>query len=160
MDFTQWLHATLQLQRESFGQDPPALEGDERADWLMMNFFAMNAEITEMSDECGWKPWTQPRGWINRDAMIAEAVDVMHFLANVLVTLDADITQLGVDLSEKYLEKVAKNRIRQQKGDDGVSRRCRNCRRSLDDVGIFQITHPNRGRIEVCAACRYPIQGP
>lgn len=131
MSWEQWLDGTLALQREAFGVDPPSLEGDELADYILWNALALHDEVSEMLQEVGWKPWTQPRGWVNRDAMIGEVVDQLHFIANILVTVGCT----GSELQQRYTEKVAKNRARQLGGDDGVSRRCPRCRRSLDDVG-------------------------
>jgi hypothetical protein len=150
VDFQSWLDETLKLQREGFHRDPLAMVGDELGDWFMMNFFAINTEVTEMSDECGWKPWVTDRGWINRQGLIGEAVDAMHFLANVLVTVGCT----GEELSKAYEEKVQKNYARQAGGDNGVNRRCPHCKRSLDDVGTY-INPGNKFYVsaELCNAC-------
>lgn len=146
MTFDEWLEVTVTLQQTAFGQDPPALEGDERADWLMMNFFAAQCEIVELADEAGWKPWTQPRGWVNREAMISEIADCMHFLGNILATISCT----GEELTETYLTKVRKNYARQERGDDIRDRRCPGCGRSLDDVGIAR---SDDGVSYQCKAC-------
>ena len=144
MTFDEWLEITVTLQQTAFGQDPPTLEGDERADWLMMNFFAAQCEIVELADEAGWKPWTNPRGWVNRDAMISEVADCLHFLGNILATISCT----GEELTEVYRTKVLKNYARQERGDDIRRRSCQGCGRSLDDVGIA------RSDDEVTMVCR------
>lgn len=150
LTFGEWLDVTLELQRTAFGQDPPTLEDDERADWLMMNLFAMVTEVTEMSDEMGWKPWTHPRGWTNRDLVISEMADLFHFAGNILATIECT----GEEFSVAYLEKVGKNYTRQAEGDDGISRRCPHCKRSLDDVGVRVIHHDDSQREDhLCAGC-------
>lgn len=151
--FGEWLAVTLELQRGAFGQDPPALVNDERADWLMMNLLACHSEVTELSDECGWKPWVSDRGWMNTEAMISECADLLHFVGNILATLGCT----GEQFTRAYLDKVGRNYARQSEGDDGVSRRCPHCGRSLDDVGFEGIPTAS-GEETACGGCGRILQ--
>ena len=135
MTLHEWLELTVELQLEAFKRYPPAMQGDEAGDWFLMNLNAMHEEVAELGNELGWKPWTSSRGWVNRDQAISEAVDVMHFLANILTALQVT----GAELTHAYLAKVERNEKRQHEGDDGRTRRCPNCGRSLDDVGKVQL---------------------
>ena len=156
MDFNEWIAITKELQLNGFHRDLESLEGDERADALHADITGMMSEVVEISNEIGWKPWVKNRGWYNHDEVMGEVVDLLHFVANVLVTCHID----GDQLADAYLSKVTKNYSRQARGDDGVDRICRNCHRSLDDVGTVILKHekmPLR-EVTVCGACRYPLK--
>jgi hypothetical protein len=126
-----WLASTRALQAEAFGKDfSKSLDPDEFADSIVMNSMALIKELGEFMDEVGWKDWTAPRGWVNRDQAVGELVDVGHFLANLLVRLDVT----DKEWEERYRAKQQVNRNRQRAGYDGVSDKCPNCRRAHDDV--------------------------
>lgn len=126
-----WLESTRQLQAEHFGVTYP-LEGEELANYVTMNHSALVLEAGELLSEFGWKPWASPRGWVNRESALKEAVDVAHFLANILCAI-------GVTDEEwvaAYRAKQEVNRQRQRDGYDGVTGKCPKCKRSYDDDGI------------------------
>lgn len=130
--FDEWLLRTWVLQRESYGADPSKLTGDERARYFAEMGFAAVVELGEMSNEIGWKSWGSDRG-IDRPKYLKEAVDVLHFVANLLVL--AGISD--EELNTAYLAKMQTNRDRMLSGayDGRVAGKCPTCRRSLDDVG-------------------------
>jgi hypothetical protein len=136
MNFTSWLNSTLDLQRTAFDIDPPYLEGDDRAEYVRWNVLALEDELHEALNEVGWKPWATDR-YFNRDAFVGELIDVMHFVANLLVT--AGVT--GEELSQKYHSKQQRNRYRQEVGYTGVEGKCPTCRRDLDDIKEQDKTH-------------------
>lgn len=136
MNFTSWLNSTLDLQRSAYDVDPPYLEGDERADFIRWNVLAATDELHEALGEVGWKPWATDR-YFNRDAFVGELIDVMHFIANLLVT--AGVT--GDELSQKYHSKQSRNRYRQEVGYDGVNGKCPTCRRDFEDIKAADRTH-------------------
>jgi hypothetical protein len=142
----KWLESTKKLQEESYGVDFDALEGDARADYFMMNVTALLVEAGEFMAEVGWKPWAEPRGWVNRHEAVKECVDIAHFLANML-------TALGVSDFEwetYYTAKQALNAKRQAEGYDGVSEKCPSCHRALDDVEVR--IAPNGDQYCLCGA--------
>lgn len=111
LTFTEWLDTTLRLQREGFGQNPPMKIGKERAEYIRWNALAIVDELSEFLAEVKWKPWAKDEGLIiSRYAAISEIVDIMHFVANLLVTLGVS----GEELSKMYLDKVAENERRQK----------------------------------------------
>lgn len=111
MTFDEWLTTTRQLQRESFGVDPASLEGAARADYIRWNALAVVDEVHEALFEVQWKPWAKSQGeWKSRDEFVGEIVDVMHFIANLLVTANCT----GEELSARYREKQNVNRKRQE----------------------------------------------
>lgn len=126
----KWLDSTYALQREAFGVELPMTPDTIRlADYVVMNHSALTAEAGELLAEFGWKSWANPRGWVNRENALKEAVDVAHFLANILCAI-------GVTDSEwekAYQAKQEVNRERQRAGYDGVSGKCPECKRSYDD---------------------------
>lgn len=152
------LRTLLQLQYElqlgAFGVDPINLRGQERDDYLRYNALALNKELCEALDETSWKPWASG-SWINREQYLGELVDVLHFIANLLLlAVDPDSTapiqDLATEVSARYRSKRQLNAKRQAEGYDGVSTKCPNCRRALDEVG--SILTEGDGR-RFCAVC-------
>lgn len=124
----QWLESTRTLQEEFYGAIYP-IEGEALADYVTVNHSALVVEAGELLAEFGWKPWAQPRGWVNRANALKEAVDVAHFLGNIL-------SAIGVtdqEWEDAYQKKQEVNRQRQRDGYDGVTGKCQECKRSYDD---------------------------
>lgn len=119
------------LQAQSFGQDPLALDGDERAQYVRDMTLALIDELSEALNETGWKPWASSR-YVNRDAYLGELVDALHFLANLFLVVGAS----EAEITERYMAKAEKNRLRQLSGYDGVSSKCAVCNRALDDDAV------------------------
>jgi hypothetical protein len=148
----RWLASTRALQRDAFGDDDWPKEGEALANSVMMNALALTNELhAEVLPEVGWKPWAEPRGWINREAYLKELVDCGHFLANMLVAVgctDDEWVRL-------YRAKQELNARRQTEGYDGVEGKCHVCRRALDDGGIEKRENPRHpGSLEwVCTGC-------
>jgi hypothetical protein len=147
----RWLTSTRQLQREAYGDDVWPKEGDVLADSAMANMFSLMKEMSEAGDEIGWKPWAQPRGWVNRDAYIGELVDVGHFLANLLIGVGCT----DDEWEERYQAKQRVNLKRQRDGYDGVTTKCHACKRALDDDGVIARDNPRRaGQLQyTCSGC-------
>jgi hypothetical protein len=91
-------------------------------------------EIGEMMAEYpGCKDWVVDRSALNRDAFLNEAVDVLHFFANVLTALEFT----DEDLTRAYYAKMQRNRERMASGIyDGVSSKCSSCHRDYTDEGV------------------------
>lgn len=131
--FDEWLLSTRVLQRQSFGRDPATLEGADLAEYVRWNQLAAVDELMEALHEVDWKPWTVTNdGFRNRDAFVGELVDVMHFVANLLVAANCS----DAELSEKYQAKQQKNRERMaSKSYDGRNK-CMLCHRAFDDPAV------------------------
>jgi len=138
-DNWEWLASTKELQEKSFGFKLPLPEGDALADYVTWNHSALVLEAGELLSEFGWKTWAQPRGWVNRELALKEAVDVGHFLANIL-------TAIGITDEEwqaAYQAKQQVNRDRMSSGTyDGVSTKCPGCKRAYEDVLICTPAEP------------------
>jgi hypothetical protein len=125
-----WLKSTYRLQREVYDFQLPLPAGtDELADYVVMNHSALVAEATELLSEFGWKSWAKPRGWVNRENALKEAVDVAHFLANIVCAIGITDDEWRI----AYQAKQDVNRKRQVDGYDGVTGKCPGCKRSYDD---------------------------
>jgi len=111
MTFSDWLESTIELQTKAFGHRFP-MEDAMLASYAQTNLLAAMVEIAEMSGEIGWKPWADDAGWVNREKFLEEAVDAMHFVANMLCAVG--IT--GEELSDAYKAKQQINRERQANG--------------------------------------------
>lgn len=127
----KWLESTKELQEKSFGFTLPLDEGDALADYVTWNHSALVQEAGEMLAEFGWKPWAVNRGWVNRQLALKEAVDVGHFLANIL----AAIGVTDEEWEAAYQAKQQVNRDRMASGTyDGVSTKCPGCKRAYEDT--------------------------
>ena len=117
VDFNRWLTLTGEKQRTTFGIDPSSLEGSARAEYVRWNCLAMHSEITELLDSFVWKPWdtkNTPGEVLDRDNVIMECVDLMHYISNILQTVGCE----GDELSMTYNAKVRENTRRQREGYD------------------------------------------
>lgn len=131
MQFQDALNAQLDLQRNSFGADPKALDSEQTVEWIRWNVLALEDELHEALAEVGWKPWAKSKH-VNRDAYVSELVDAFHFLMNLMIVVDCDASEFLA----KYAEKRGLNAERQAAGYDGVSGKCPICKRALDDAAV------------------------
>lgn len=125
----QWmLDAQRALQINTYGIDPPTLDGDERVEFIRWNVLALEDELHEALGEVGWKPWATSRH-LNRESYVGELVDAWHFLMNLLLV--AGVTE--EEFVARYDAKRRRNAERQVEGYDGVADKCPKCWRALDD---------------------------
>lgn len=132
MTLSQALAAQYELQKKSFGNDPKALSDEEKLEWIRWNMLALMDELHEALAETGWKPWAKSKH-INRDAYVSELVDAFHFLMNLMLIVDCS----AEEFLAKYFEKRGINADRQAAGYDGVTGKCPNCKRALDDAAVL-----------------------
>jgi len=149
--FGNWLDKTLDLQKNVYRIDYDSMSGDspeeinKLVEYMRWNMLAVDDELAEMRQAISWKPWQHDAPYADKQELIKEAVDVLHFVANMIVAAG------GTDemLNEIYLEKMEKNRKRQEAGyavkAEGV--KCAKCTRAIDDVG------PNPDNANYCSKC-------
>lgn len=151
--FNAWLAETRQLQVEAYGLDYEKFEGpdglDELVKYMKDMHIATVAEMQEMLDEISWKPWAKDDLYVNRDLVVKELVDALHFIANLLTAVGCT----DEELDEAYTSKMAVNRERMLGSAPYLVHRdagtkCDSCRRSFDDVG--KLTPED----ELCSICR------
>jgi hypothetical protein len=141
--FEDWIRKTRVLQRESFGVDPWTLRGPELEEYVRWNVLAAEDELHEALGEISWKPWAS-KEYFNRDQFVGELVDVLHFVANLLVA--SQVT--GEELTTRYSSKQQKNRDRQRDGYTGTDK-CLKCKRAADEVTMTETG--------VCTFCEVDI---
>jgi hypothetical protein len=144
--FGTWLAETRKFQIEYYGRDYEALRSDPD---LLGNTVQTQAghivwELGEMMAEYpGSKDWVSDRTALNRDLFLGEAVDALHFFANVLTALEFT----DEELCEAYERKMQRNRERATSGVyDGVSDKCKICHREL----MFVTTAGTASSIPIC----------
>ena len=137
--FNGWLDKTRELQETVYRIDYSAMEENtpvcinNLVEYMRWNMLAIDDELAEMRQAISWKPWQHDDPYADKLEVIKEAVDVLHFVANIIVAWG------GTDeiLDKLYLEKMERNRIRQVAGykvkEEGV--KCALCTRAIDDVG-------------------------
>lgn len=134
LSFGEWLMSNSELQWAAYGFDPKNSIKDgeltqEGKNFVTEMMFAAMIEIGEMANEFGWKSWATSRH-VNREQAIVEAVDAMHFLANMLRVIGCT----GEELTQAYRKKQIKNAQRQLDGYDGVTDKCAYCGRDLSEL--------------------------
>jgi hypothetical protein len=132
---TDKLEAAFKLQHEmqiqSFGTDPAALEGEDKIQFFKDMKLALQDELHEALQEMGWKPWATSKHF-HTEAVQGELVDAFHFFMNLCIVSGLTPEKLY----EQYLAKRTKNQKRQAEGYDGVSTKCPGCKRALDDEAV------------------------
>lgn len=110
---------------------------------------AIIREFYEYLDELKWKPWSDRPSFFNRKAAFGEAVDMYHFVMNLLMAAapdGADPTDVARMLFTEYRTKNAENQRRALEGYDAVSDKCPSCNRDLRDL-VRHMEIPESGRI-------------
>lgn len=135
--FNAWLGDTKKLQTEAYKIDYSKFDGDSHEnlnniiEYLRWNMLAIDDELAEIRKEISWKPWQHDDPYVNREAVVKECVDVLHFVANIICAVGGTDEQLDA----YYVNKMEVNRQRQLKGyvvkAEGV--KCQSCSRALDD---------------------------
>jgi len=138
--FEGWLRKTRDLQKDVYFINYDEMDGNRPnnirrlVEYMRWNMLAIDDELAEMRQAISWKPWQHDEPYADREEIIKEAVDVLHFVANIIVAAG------GTDevLDRLYLEKMEKNKKRQLEGylvkSKGV--KCSLCYRAIDDVGV------------------------
>jgi hypothetical protein len=139
MLFNNWLRRTRDLQENVYFINYEEMTGDKPQnirkliEYMRWNMLAIDDELAEMRQAISWKPWQHDAPYADREEIVKEAVDVLHFVANIIVAAG------GTDeiLDKFYIEKMERNKERQLNGykvkDEGV--KCELCKREIDDVG-------------------------
>lgn len=114
----KWLQSTKKLQEETYNY---FFDEDDLiqyhllprvAQYLDWNVTAAVQELAEVREEFSWKPWAVDEPFVNRERILNEYVDVLHFIGNSLVSLSITDEELW----EAYRQKQAINRSRAASG--------------------------------------------
>lgn len=110
--FHHWLKMNRQSQEVVYEYDFDEMTLKEKAAYLFWNVFAAQQELAELAVEFSWKPWAVDEPFVNRERVIAEGVDVLHFLGNIFSGLKVTDSELNA----AYEEKAQLNRKRMASG--------------------------------------------
>jgi hypothetical protein len=150
------LKAQLEIQGIINPDLPPLNERDldQRIDAIRYNYIALVQELSEAMNEVGWKSWATSRH-INVE-MFGELRDVWQFLINLMFLATGDSPEkLAHRLVHELAAKHEVNIQRAKDNYDGVSTKCPNCKRALDEVGFEIVYYPNGVEIDkVFCVCR------
>jgi NTP pyrophosphatase (non-canonical NTP hydrolase) len=131
-DLTNLFEAQIKIQTLAYGKDPRDItDPAERVQFIRDMREALEAELQEMIDETGWKPWATSKH-VNQDAAQGEMADVLLFFINLCLVLHLSPELLA----EKTFEKMQRNLDRQLEGYDGITGKCPKCKRALDDTAV------------------------
>ena len=119
------------LQREAYGHQLKLMTDEQKMEWVRNNVLALTDELHEVLGCTGWKPWATSNH-LNVEQFKGEMVDAWHFFMNLMLV--AGMT--GDDLWNGYIEKSQRNYERQQNGYDGITGKCPQCKKALDDPGV------------------------
>jgi len=128
------LNEIFQLQRElqlALGHDFDRMSMKRRLQYIVYMSYALEDEIHESTRETGWKPWAKSKH-INIDAYQSELIDAFLFLINLMLAAGMKPLQVW----RGYLKANHKSHER-LKGYDGVSTKCKTCKRDFGDAGVY-----------------------
>lgn len=126
----RWLESTHELQRKTYGYpiedfadlavhgggggkcDGNSQEIGDLCKYVDWNQVAAVQEMAELREEFSWKPWATDPPFVNRERIIKESVDVLHFIGNILVGLGVTDEELW----DHYQKKQEINRQRAASG--------------------------------------------
>lgn len=153
MEFNTWLDDQRRYQADTFGVDYPLMwtepDAEVQTEYVKEMTLAAFAELGEALNEMPWKSWAKldrREAWRkSHDKVVGELVDVLFFVGNVLAAVGCT----DIELATRYNEKMGVNRQRQADGYDGVSTKCPNCNRALDEPGT--VAYAARNGVIYCS---------
>lgn len=129
------------------------LDQDERIDYIRTQVLACVAELMEMLDEIGWKPWATSRH-VNENAAFGELRDAWQFLMNLMMAVTlAPPEEVAARLHAELLEKHVINYHRALNDYDGVDGKCRQCHRDLAEVEVKEVRATSTDRVDLHCVC-------
>lgn len=115
----EWLSSTKELQENTYNYDYDFFRHahnrgrTDLVDYLDKMTTAAVQELAEIREEFSWKPWATDKPFVKRDRILAESVDVLHFIGNILTAIGVDDEEFW----EAYRRKQQINRDRQASGN-------------------------------------------
>lgn len=126
----------------------------ERIEGIRIMVLAATAELHEALDETGWKPWATSKH-INEEAAFGELRDAWQFLTNamLLVTMN-DPAHLTQRLYDALMDKLSVNYDRIDQRYDGITGKCKQCKRALDDpANLREVPATSTPRVDLHCVC-------
>lgn len=155
VDFDAMMEMQRALQRKINGYDLEDQSDTLRVHNIMINVVALTSELHEALAETSWKPWAKGESFVRDDQFRAELIDAFHFMMNLF--LHAGMT--ADDVWVGYAAKHGVNLKRQDDGYDGVSTKCPQCKRALDDPANVrnQVTNIPRPHMILYCVCGHEL---
>jgi dUTPase-like protein len=127
-----------QLQ-ERLGHNFETMSHAERLAYVKEMYVAATLELGEALNETTWKSWTVGDPHINILPFISELSDAWQFIANMWFAALPFATpgQVADAMRETLLTKLQVNHRRADDDYDGVSTKCPQCKRALDDPHVM-----------------------
>ena len=107
----KWLESTRRLQQDVFGRFSVGTH-EAVAAGVKDNVLPLIVEAVELLNEVSWKYWAHDEPFVRRAEVLNEAVDIAHFLGNILV----EIGVTDEEWEEAYQAKQKENERRQREG--------------------------------------------
>jgi dimeric dUTPase (all-alpha-NTP-PPase superfamily) len=108
----RWLESTRRLQAEAYGIVFEETDVAHQAESIKDNVLPLMVEAGELLNNVSWKYWAHDEPFVDRAKVLKEAVDIGHFLANILIAISAT----DEEWEEAYQRKQTINRMRQLDG--------------------------------------------
>lgn len=152
------LRSQLKLQRD-LGYDFPEMTTAERIQFVKDMMLAAQNELNEALNEISWKPWTVGERF-NTTAFASELSDAFQVIMNMWFAAMPSLTplELAEVMRETLQLKLIINRKRHAEGYDGVSSKCFNCSRALDDPHVKCRPGVQSTRLDEAPWCEFPLK--
>jgi dimeric dUTPase (all-alpha-NTP-PPase superfamily) len=118
----------------ALGNDITEMTPEQRITYVKDQVLALQSEIGEFLNEVGWKPWASSRH-INADEAFGELRDAWQFLTNLMIAVTGMTNELLAAKLETELYRKHTVNYQRIGAYDGVSTKCPDCKRALDDPG-------------------------
>lgn len=146
-----------ELQRR-LGYDFDKMTIDERIEFVKTMTLAATAELHEALNEVSWKPWATSKHF-HTSRLLAELNDAWQFITNIWLAAAPEATpaELAQFMQTTLDEKLQVNHQRIENGYDGVTGKCFNCKRALDDPHVKCRAGVPSTRLEEAPYCEFPL---
>lgn len=136
-DLISMIERQMEFQRR-LGNDLAGMTTTDRINFIKDMYIAATQELGEALDEVSWKPWTNGDPRFAVLAFLNELTDVWCFVMNMWLAAmpHASAEQIALAMTTAYDAKMLINFQRQDDGYDGISSKCPECGRALDDPTV------------------------
>lgn len=147
IDLVKLITAQRDLQLH-LGVDLDGMSPEERIVYIKENVLACTDELHEALGEVGWRSWATSRH-VNGEAFLGELRDAWQFITNLMLAVEPDPERLALWFADSLIKKHRANYARIE-SYDGVSTKCPNCSRALEDVAIREVRTAEECLLYIC----------
>jgi hypothetical protein len=133
----EMVEAQRQFQ-DKLGHDFTAMNDRDRIAYVKEMYIAAVQELGEALSEVSWKSWAAGDAQFGAAAFVCELSDTWQFITNMWFAALPDMTPefIAGAMHTTLMSKLRIDYTRIDKGYDGVSTKCRRCKRALDDTNV------------------------